>query len=59
MTRSVEIELSESVWAELDRRRQETGVSLSRLTDDAFCQAFELERHTLFQVSTSNATALL
>lgn len=57
MTRRVEIELSESVWAELQRRRQESGTSLSRLTDEALCQAFELERHTLFQVSTSNALA--
>lgn len=57
VTRRVEIELSESVWAELKRRNQETGTSLSRLTDDALCRAFELERHTLFQVSTSNALA--
>lgn len=57
MTRRIEIELSESVWTELQRRNQETGASLSTLADDALCKAFELERHTLFQVSTSNALA--
>lgn len=58
MTRRVEIELSESVWAELSRRNQETGTSFSELADEALCRAFSLERHTLFQVSTSNALAL-
>lgn len=57
MTRRVEIELSESVWAELQRRRQESGTSLSRLADEALSEAFQLERHSLFQVSTSNALA--
>lgn len=57
MARRVEIELSESVWAELRRRRDETGSTLSRLADDALSRAFELERHSLFQVSTSNALA--
>lgn len=57
MTRRVEIELSESVWAELHRRHREAGTSLSRLADDALSEAFQLERHSLFQVSTSNALA--
>lgn len=57
MTRRVEIELSESVWTELKRRSAETGTSLSRLVDEALCETLGLERHTLFQVSTSNALA--
>jgi acetolactate decarboxylase len=57
MSRRVEIELSESVWAELHRRQREAGTSLSKLADDALSEAFELERHSLFQVSTSNALA--
>ena len=57
MTRRFEIELSESVWAELQRRNRETGISLSRLADEALSEAFQLERHSLFQVSTSNALA--
>jgi acetolactate decarboxylase len=57
VTRRVEIELSESVWAELQRRQRETGSSVSQLADDAISGAFQLERHSLFQVSTSNALA--
>lgn len=57
MTRRVEIELSESVWAELQRRKQESGTSLSSLADQTLSEAFQLERHSLFQVSTSNALA--
>jgi acetolactate decarboxylase len=57
MTRRVEIELSESVWAELHRRHREAGTSLSKLADEALSEAFQLERHSLFQVSTSNALA--
>jgi acetolactate decarboxylase len=57
MSRRVEIELSESVWAELQRRQAEAGTSISKLADEALSEAFELERHSLFQVSTSNALA--
>lgn len=57
MTRRVEIELSESVWAELQRRRRGSETSISRLVDEALSEAFHLERHSLFQVSTSNALA--
>jgi acetolactate decarboxylase len=57
MTRRVEIELSESVWAELHRRRREEGRSVSKVADDPLSEAFQLERHSLFQVSTSNALA--
>jgi acetolactate decarboxylase len=57
VTRRFELELSESVWAELQRRNRESGTSLSRLADDALSEAFQLERHSLFQVSTSNALA--
>jgi acetolactate decarboxylase len=57
MPRRVEIELSESVWAELHRRHREAGTSVSKVADDALSEAFQLDRHSLFQVSTSNALA--
>lgn len=57
VTRRVEIELSESVWAELSRRHEESGSTLSAIADAALSEAFELARHSLFQVSTSNALA--
>ena len=57
MTRRVEIELSESVWAELQRRRRGSEASISQLVDEALSEALQLERHSLFQVSTSNALA--
>ncbi|HEY6635303.1 MAG TPA: acetolactate decarboxylase, partial [Acidimicrobiia bacterium] len=57
MTRRVEIELSESVWAELQRRQRGSGTSISQQVDEALSEALQLERHSLFQVSTSNALA--
>lgn len=57
MTPRVELELSGSVWAELQRRQRETGGDFGRIADDALSEAFQLERHSLFQVSTSNALA--
>lgn len=55
MTRRLELEISESVWRELNRRQAEIGGDLSDIVDSALAQAFDLERHSLFQVSTSNA----
>src|SRR5918995_1384640 len=55
VTRRLELELSESVWQELNRRHGEIGGDLSHIVDSALAEAFELERHSLFQVSTSNA----
>lgn len=55
MARRVELELSDAVWDELERRRQ--GGDLSRVVDATLREAFEIDHHTLFQVSTSNALA--
>ncbi len=55
VSRRIELEISESVWSELQRRRRETGYDLSRLVDSTLCDAFDLDVHSLFQVSTSNA----
>lgn len=55
MARRLELEISESVWQELNRRRAKTGGDLSDIVDTALANAFDLERHSLFQVSTSNA----
>ena len=55
MARRLELDISESVWQELIRRQAETGGDLSHVVDSALAAAFDLERHSLFQVSTSNA----
>lgn len=41
--------------AALNERAQRTGESMSRTLDAVLSEAFELERHSLFQVSTSSA----
>ncbi len=48
-------EVSESVWKALSDESEQTGDSLSTVVDRALATAFDLERHSLFQVSTSNA----
>ena len=48
-------EVSESVWRALSDEAEQSGDSLSTVIDRALSTAFELERHSLFQVSTSNA----
>lgn len=53
----MEVELSERVWDELERRSRETGGEVSAVLDETLREAFELDGHTLFQVSTSNALA--
>ena len=57
MTKRVEVDLSERVWGELERRRRETGGELSTVVEQTLREAFDLDGHTLFQVSTSNALA--
>lgn len=47
--------VSDSVWRALQDKGAETGGSLSRVVDQTLSTAFELDRHSLFQVSTSNA----
>ena len=50
-----EAEVSASVWQAVVDRRRRTGEDLSAIVDGALSEAFDLRRHSLFQVSTSNA----
>jgi len=47
--------VTESVWRALLEESEQSGDSLSTVVDRALSTAFDLERHSLFQVSTSNA----
>ncbi len=55
MSPRLNAEVSESVWKALSVESDRTGDSLSTVVDRALATAFDLERHSLFQVSTSNA----
>ena len=55
MTENLDVELSGGVWRALQRRRADTGESLDQLVDSLLSSALALDRHSLFQVSTSNA----
>lgn len=55
MTPRLAVEVSESVWKALQDQRRKTGDDLSQIVDSALSEGFALERHSLFQVSTSNA----
>lgn len=55
MTRRLTIDISESAWEALQERQRHSGTDYSTIIDSALCSAFGLEKHTLFQVSTSNA----
>jgi len=48
-------DVSESVWRALADQSEQSGDPLSTVVDRALSTAFELDRHSLFQVSTSNA----
>jgi len=48
-------DVSESVWQALGHESEESGDPLSTVVDRALSTAFDLDRHSLFQVSTSNA----
>ncbi|MGH8951316.1 MAG: acetolactate decarboxylase [Acidimicrobiia bacterium] len=48
-------DVSESVWQALLGEAARSGHSLSMVVDRTLSTAFELDRHSLFQVSTSNA----
>ena len=48
-------DVSESVWRALSDESEQSGESISTVVDRALSTAFDLERHSLFQVSTSNA----
>jgi acetolactate decarboxylase len=47
--------VSESVWRALAEESNRSGETISAVVDRALAATFELDRHTLFQVSTSNA----
>ena len=51
----VTCDVSESVWRVLQAESERTGNSLSQIVDRALSASFDLDRHSLFQVSTSNA----
>ena len=55
MSPRIEIDLSESVLKSLQGRQADDGRSLDELVDILLSEALELKRHSLFQVSTSNA----
>lgn len=55
MPRRLDIHISDSVWQALEQRRRETGESLAEIVESTLCEAFELDKHSLFQVSTSGA----
>lgn len=48
-------DVSESVWQALADESEQSGDPLSTVVDRALSAAFDLDRHSLFQVSTSNA----
>jgi acetolactate decarboxylase len=48
-------DVSESVWRALQAESKQTGSSLSQVVDRVLSASFDLDRHSLFQVSTSNA----
>jgi acetolactate decarboxylase len=55
MSPRLEAEVSQSVIRALRERSSSTGEPLARVLDDLLSEALELERHSLFQVSTSSA----
>lgn len=55
MARRITVDLSESVWDELQRLRDRDDEDPSVIIDTALAEAFGLKMHSLFQVSTSNA----
>lgn len=52
----IEVEISAAVWDELQRRRG-GGDDLSTIVDRTLAEAFELDGHTVYQVSTAGALA--
>lgn len=48
-------EVSEAVWKAIEEEQRRTGESLAVVVDRALAAGLEVESHTIFQVSTSNA----
>lgn len=55
MSPRIDCVVSESVWRAVDERRVHNDETLSEAVDALLSEALQLERHSLFQVSTSNA----
>lgn len=55
MTPRIEFEVSDSVWRVLQRRVEDTGRPMGAIVDDLLAEALDLDRHSVFQISTSNA----
>lgn len=53
----IEVEVSAAVWEELQRRRQSGDGDLSSIVDRTLAAAFDVDGHTIYQVSTANALA--
>jgi hypothetical protein len=47
-------DVSESVWRALADESEKSGDSIAAVVDRVLASSFDLDRHTLFQVSTSN-----
>ncbi len=55
MSPRLECDVSEVVWLAIEERRRQGGGSLGSTVDALLSEALDIERHTLFQVSTSTA----
>ena len=55
MYRDLNCRISNSLWLELQAERQRTGHSLSHVVQEKLASAFDIDHHTVFQVSTSTA----
>lgn len=55
MSPRIDCVVSESVWRAIAERRTRSDETLSEAVDALLSEALELDRHSLFQVSTSNA----
>ncbi len=55
VARRLTVDISEFVWSELQERQSRTGQDHSTIVEAALSEFFDIARHSLFQVSTSNA----
>lgn len=57
MYRQLDCKVSRSIWAALEREAAKTGHSMSHVVQKKLAEAFDIEQHTIFQVSTITAIA--
>ncbi|MCV0425150.1 MAG: acetolactate decarboxylase [Roseibium sp.] len=55
MSRRLNCRVSQNLWNELQAEAKRTGNSLSHIVQEKLGAAYDLEHHTIFQVSTSTA----